>query len=98
MVAMKSILPMKEEMKGKDVVFLYLTGETSPLGAFTKTYITITGEHYRVSSDQWRYICDTHDIQGIPTYMVFDRQGKQISRHLAFPGVDVIKRDVEKGL
>ena len=98
MVAMKSILPMKEEMKGKDVVFLYLTGETSPLAMFTKTYPTITGEHYRVSGDQWKYICTTHDIPAIPTYMVFDRQGKQISKHRAFPGMDALRKDIEKGL
>jgi len=98
MIAMRSILPMKDEMKGKDVVFLYLTGETSPLTAFIKTYPTITGEHYRVSDAQWRYICSTNNIQGIPTYMVFDRQGKQISRYVAFPGVDALRKDIEKGL
>lgn len=98
MVAMKSILPMKDEMKGKDVVFLYLTGETSPLGAFTQTYPTITGEHYRVSGEQWSYWMKTFDIPGIPTYMVYDRQGKQLSRHLGFPGVETIKNSITKGL
>ena len=98
MVAMKSILPMKEEMKGKDVVFLYLTGETSPLGTFTQTYPTIAGEHYRVSDAQWRYWMKTFDIQGIPTYMIYDRQGKQISKHLGFPGVETIQKNIEKAL
>jgi len=98
MVAMKSILPMKDDMKGKDVVFLYLTGETSPLGAFTRTYPTITGEHYRVSDTQWRYWMTTFEIPGIPTYMIYDRQGKQIARHLGFPGVDAIRKDIEKGI
>ena len=98
MVAMKSILPMKEEMKGKDVVFLYLTGETSPLGDFTKTYPTITGEHYRVSAAQWSYWMTTFNIPGIPTYMVYDRQGKQLGRHLGFPGVETIRKDIEKGI
>ena len=98
MVAMKSILPMKDEMKGKDVVFLYLTGETSPLGDFTKTYPTITGEHYRMNNAQWRYMCDTYEIPGIPTYMVYDRQGKLIERFLGFPGVDKIRETVENGL
>ena len=98
MVAMKSILPMKAEMKGKDLVFLYLTGETSPLSDFTKTYPTITGEHYRMSNAQWRYMCDTYNIPGIPTYMVYDRQGKLIDRFLGFPGVDKIREAVEKGL
>jgi len=98
MGAMKSILPLKEEMKGKDVVFLYLTGETSPLGAFTRTYPTISGEHYRVSEEQWSYWYKTFGIQGIPTYMVYDRKGKQLSRHVGFPGVDTIRKDIENGL
>ena len=98
MSAMQAILPMKAEMKGKDVVFLYLTGETSPLGDFTKTYPTITGEHYRVSEAQWRYWMNIFDIPGIPTYMIYDRQGKQLARHLGFPGVDEIRKGVEKGL
>ena len=98
MIAMKSILPMKEEMKGKDVVFLYLTGETSPLGDFTKTYPTIAGEHYRVSAAQWSYWMTTFNIPGIPTYMIYDRQGKQLGRHLGFPGVDTIRKDIEKGI
>ena len=98
MAAMKSILPMKEEMKGKDVVFLYLTGETSPLGAFTRTYPTISGEHYRVSEKQWNYWYKTFGIQGIPTYMIYDRKGKQLARHIGFPGVDTIRKDIEKGL
>lgn len=98
MVAMQSILPMKEEMKGKNVVFLYLTGETSPLADFTETYPTISGEHYRVSEEQWRYWINTFNISGIPTYMVYDRQGKQISGHLGFPGVETLQMDIEKAL
>jgi len=98
MVAMKSILPLKDEMKGKDVVFLYLTGETSPLGAFTQTYPTISGEHYRVSGEQWSYWMKTFNIMGIPTYMVYDRQGKQLSRNVGFPGVETIRKRIEQGL
>jgi len=98
MMAMKSIQPLKEEMKEKEVVFLYLTGETSPLNTWIKTYPTISGEHYRVSGKQWDYWYKTYSIQGIPTYMIYDRQGKQLARYLGFPGVDEIKKDIEKGL
>jgi len=94
MAAMKSILPIKDEMKDKDVVFLYLTGETSPFGAFMQTYPTIKGEHYRVSSAQWKYWGNTYGIQGIPFYMVCDRQGKIISNYTGFPGVDTVKKDI----
>ena len=98
MTAMKSMLPTKEEMKGKDVVFLYLTGETSPLDKFNQAYPTISGEHYYVSGEQWNYWMNTYEIRGIPTYMIYDRQGKLISRHLGFPGVDEIRKSIAKGL
>jgi len=98
MQAMKSIKPLKDEMKGKDVVWLYLTGETSPLNTWIQTYPTISGEHYRVSEAQWGYWYKTYGIEGIPTYMVYDRQGKRLSKSTGFPGVDAMKRNIEKGL
>ena len=96
--AMKTMKPLKDEMKDKDVVFLYLTGETSPLATWIKTYPTISGEHYRVSEEQWNYWYKTYGIKGIPTYMVYDRQGEQLSIHTGYPGNDTMKKDIEKGL
>lgn len=96
--AMKTIKPVKDEMKDKDVVFLYLTGETSPLGTWIQTYPTITGEHFRVSDAQWRYWCTTFEIPGIPCYMIYDRKGNRISKYIGFPGVSAVKEDIEKGL
>jgi len=97
MQAMKSIKPLKDEMKGKDVVWLYLTGETSPLNTWLQTYPAISGEHYRVSEAQWGYWYKTYGIEGIPTYIVYDRRGKQLSKYTGFPGVDAMKKDIEKG-
>ena len=98
MAAMKNIKPLKDEMKDKDVVFLYLTGETSPLVAWAKTYPTISGEHYRVSAEQWTYWYKTYGIEGIPTYMIYDRQGNQLARYTGYPGNDTVKNDIIKGL
>lgn len=96
--AMKTIKPVKDEMKSKDVVFLYLTGEISPFGAWIHTFPTITGEHYRVNEDQWRYLCNTFSIRGIPFYMVFDKHGRLLSTYEGFPGVNAVKKDIEKCL
>ena len=93
--AMETIKPLKDEMKGKDVVWVYLTGETSPLANWTLTYPTISGEHYRVSEEQWNYWLKTYGMEGIPTYMVFDRDGTELSKHSGFPGVDALKVDIE---
>ena len=96
--AMRHIKPLKDEMKEKDVVWLYLTGETSNLQSWTRAYPGITGEHYRVSDAQWDYWYKTYSIRGVPTYMVFDRQGQQLSKFTGFPGVAAMKKDIEKGL
>jgi thiol-disulfide isomerase/thioredoxin len=98
MQAMKAIKPLKEEMKEKEVVWVYLTGETSPLKTWTKTYPGISGEHYRVSEKQWDYFGKIYKIRAIPTYILYDRQGKQLSKYTGFPGIDVMKKDIEKGL
>ena len=94
MQAIRIIPPLKDEMKGKDVVFLYIADGTSPLDTWEKTYPVISGEHYYVSRAQTNY----WGIQSYPTYMIYDRQGKQVVRYTDFPGVDVLKREIEKGL
>jgi len=99
MFAMNTMKPLKNEMIGRDVVFLYLTNETSPLATWELTYPTISGEHYRVNSTQWNYWARAFNIIGIPTYMIFDRQGELIMRYYAgFPGNDIMRQDIERGL
>ncbi len=96
--AMEAIKPLKKEMLGKDVVFVYLTGETSPLATWTQTYPEIHGEHYRVSNAQWNYWYKVFNIEGVPTFMVYDKQGKQLMKSTGFPGVEGIKKAIEEGL
>ena len=96
--AFELMKPLKEDLEGKDVVFVFLTGETSPLGNWNKKIPELHGEHYRVSNSQWSHWYKQYDIEGIPTYMIFDKNGKQISRHLGFPGVEAIQNSIDKGL
>ena len=96
--AFESMKPLKEDLKGKDVVFVFLTGETSPLGNWNKKIPELHGEHYRVTDSQWSYWYEQYGIEGIPTYMIFDKDGKLISRHLGFPGVETIQGSIDKGL
>ena len=42
--ANKQILPMKKELKNKDIIYLYITGETSPLGTWRNMIPDIHGE------------------------------------------------------
>ena len=93
-MAMKTIQPLKDEMKDKDVVFLYIADETSPLDEWKKMSPNISGEHYRMNQTQMKY----WGIRAYPSYMIYDRQGKELTKYVDFPGVDVMKRAIEKGL
>ena len=94
LVAIKTIQPLKDEMKEKDVVWLYIADGTSPLGTWKQTYPAISGEHYYVNKALTNY----WGINAYPTYMVYDRQGKQLAKYVDFPGIDVMKNIIEKGL
>lgn len=96
--ANEQIKPLKAEWAGKDIVFLYLTGETSPLTSWYKMTPNIHGEHYRVSDSQFEYWYKTLEIQGVPTYFIYDRKGNQTYRATGFPGAGKIKEEVEKHL
>jgi hypothetical protein len=84
-------------MKDEGVVFVYLTGETSPNGTWNKMIPEIHGHHYRVSDPQWSFWYKEFKIEGVPTFMIFDKEGKLIARHTGFPGVDAMREAITKG-
>lgn len=92
--AMEQMKPLKEKLKGQDVVFVYLTGETSPIGAWNKAIPEIKGEHYRVSDAQWQYWYEQLKIEGVPTFIIFDKESKQKDRYTGFPGIYTIEASI----
>jgi thiol-disulfide isomerase/thioredoxin len=95
--AMEQMKPLKEEMKDEGVVFVYLTGETSPNGTWNKMIPEIHGHHYRVSDEQWQYWYENLKIEGVPTFMIFNKNGEQTARYTGFPGVDTIRNAITGG-
>lgn len=103
MMAMKQIDPIKEKyLSGKkDVAFVYVTGETSPLDAFNKAYPSIKGYHYRLSKDQFNNLLKSLGIQGIPTYMIINKDGSVAYDNISmggYPGDDIITGELDKAL
>lgn len=78
MSGIRKVASLKEEMKGDDVVFLYITNQTSPEGTWKNSIPNIKGEHYRVSADEWNYLSDKFKISGIPHYALVNREGKVV--------------------
>ena len=95
-MANKEMIPMKEELKDKDIVYIYITGETSPKGTWENMIPDIHGEHFRVTDKQWSYLCDKYGVEGVPTYIVVDTEGEIKYKSVGFPGVSKMKEELLK--
>lgn len=69
--------PLKStELKSDDIVWIYIANETSPLVEYKTMIPDIKGLHYRLNDGQWKYLRDKFNIDGIPSYVLVDREGK----------------------
>lgn len=103
MQAMKSIQPIKQQYAKdkKEVVFVYITGETSPKNTWENAIKSIKGYHYRLSNTQYKYLLNELGIMGIPTYIIFDKKGNLSYANIdtgGYPGDDIISAEIDKAL
>jgi thiol-disulfide isomerase/thioredoxin len=94
----EEIRPLKEEMKDSNVVFVYITDESSPLKTYENLVPTIKGQHYRLKSDEWRFLADKFKITGIPHQVLINKEGKVVNPALGFMDNEQIKKLLEKHL
>ena len=62
-------------LASEDLVWIYIANETSPIGKYLEMIPDIKGLHYRLNDAQWRYICDYFKIDGIPSYVLVQKDG-----------------------
>jgi thiol-disulfide isomerase/thioredoxin len=92
----QAMKPMKEEMKGKNIQFVYITSPTSPLNTWQEMIKEIDGDHYYLTKEQYSYILNKYESEGIPTYAIYDKNGNQTNKTIGFPGVETIREELEK--
>ena len=87
--------PLKEQLKEKDVVFVYLTDGSSPVGAWNDYVLKIPGRHYRIGS-----LGNLPAITSIPQYYLYDRQGQRVWEQTGFGDetLQVIETEIGKAL
>ena len=90
--------PWKQELKGKNIQFVYITSPTSPLATWQEMIKDIDGDHYYLTKEQYQYILSKYESQGIPTYAIYDAEGNQTFKTIGFSGLDVFKNEVNKAL
>ncbi len=92
------IKSLKEDMKDEDIVFIYITSPSSPEGTWKNKIPDIKGEHYRVSTDEWNYLCSKFNISGIPHYVLVGKDGEVLNGNLAHMDNNALKVVLEKYL
>lgn len=69
--------PLKDtKLNHPDLVFVYLTDETSPFEHWQDKRKHIRGEHFRISVEQMSALKHQFDITLLPTYILMDRRGR----------------------
>lgn len=92
----KAMAPMKEQMKGQNVQFVYIASPSSPSTTWQEMIKDIDGDHYYLTEEQNYYILSHYESSGIPTYTIYDTKGHQTYKSIGFPGNDVIRKELEK--
>lgn len=89
--AMRQFRSAKGDYHDKDVVFVYLTDESSPRKLWEEKIEGIGSEHYYLKADQWRYVMNHFELEYIPSYLLFNKEGLLIKKFSSFPGNDEMK-------
>ena len=92
----KAMAPLKEELKGRNIKFIYITPPSSPPTTWLEMMKDIDGDHYYLTEEQNHYILQHFESSGIPTYAIYDTKGHQTYKSIGFPGNDVIRKELEK--
>ena len=92
----KAMAPLKEELKGRNIKFVYITPPSSPPTTWLGMIKDIDGDHYYLTEEQNHYILNHFESEGIPTYAIYDTKGQQTYKSIGFPGNDVIRKELEK--
>lgn len=95
---------LSKEMKQRytdrdDVVFVYLTNESSDQSKWNEYVKIIGGEHYFLYNNQHTVISNNFGIKSIPCYLVFDTKGKLFEKSLSgYMGNEKLTDWIEKAL
>lgn len=95
--AMQEFRSTKNDLKNKNVAFVYLTNGSSPRKLWEEKIKGIGDEHYYLTDSQWNHIMDYFGFEAIPSYLLFNKEGLLKNKFTAFPG-NIKVKDMIKDL
>jgi len=98
--ANQQFAPHKSKFDADNVVFVYLTDESSPVEAWNNMIPELSGEHYRLNRKQYDYMKQRLDVtvSGVPSYLILDKNGNKVFYQTGFPGVEIISNKINEAL
>jgi thiol-disulfide isomerase/thioredoxin len=90
--AMKEFRTAKADFHDKGVAFVYLTNGSSPRKLWEEKIKGIGSEHYYLKDSQWEYIMNHFELEYIPSYLLYNKEGVLVNKFSAFPGNDKVKK------
>ena len=92
--------PLKEELKDKDIVFVYITSSSSPYKDWKELIGSIPGEHYYLTQAQQDALFSHFGTSGYPTYAIYAPSREKITSFAGFGegALEVIKEAIEKAM
>jgi len=82
-----------------DLVFVYLTDESSDYGKWIDYVNLLGGEHYFLYKNQMSNIYKQYNIEYLPSYLIFDKEGLLIDKSIGkYVGNEKVTEWIEKAL
>ena len=77
---------LKAKFKGKEVAFIYLsTDRNQKAWENILVLMRLEGEHYRSNKTIGKYLSDEFNLEYIPHYIIFDKEGKMVQNNAPRP-------------
>lgn len=96
--ANEKMAPLKEELKDREIVYIYIASESSPKETWENMIADLKGEHYRLNERQNAYFMNSFGLEGVPTYLIVDSKGNICWKQTGFPGPEIMKIQLLKAL
>lgn len=87
MNAHQEMRPLKDVLRGKGVVFVYISNRSSPKTLWEAKIKLIGGEQYYLEGGEWEFIMESVGFEYIPSYLIYDKNGILKQKISSFPGV-----------
>ena len=87
---------LTQEAMADKVTCVYVTTTSSPEDTWNEMIKEIHGDHYYVTEEQWNTLLDQFESEGIPTYVIVDKEGNVVNKYVGFPGVEIVTEELGK--